>query len=504
MNDVINDRWALIYGDCRARRRDRDEHSVDSIVTDPPYGLSAIPSAAETADMLRAWIDPANGHYDPGRKGFMNKTWDSFVPGPIFWREAIRVIKPGGYLLAFAGSRTVDLMGLAIRLAGFEIRDTIEYCYGSGFPKGLNIARAVDRELGFDPTVVGVEHRMQEGALASIAAQEAAGYFRHEVDHKITKATSRQAATWEGWNTAIKPAHEPIIVARKPFSETNTARNVIRWGTGAYNVQACEVGTSKSVPHSGHSAGKGMFAFGAEPDGNRGRDPATGRWPPNMILAHDHRCKHVSTETKTSARVNLSAARIDVDRKLDPVEEIEIWDCFAGDKTDPPCPILILDRQSGEFKDGKVLLEKGTASRFFPRVTWDLDLDDVTAKIAVAPTFFYTAKAAESEKSDGLDDLEDRAADNIRQGGDFGKISVTKNSHATVKPVSLMRWLCRLVTRKDGLVLDPFCGCGTRGVAAVSEDRQHVGIELGDEYFEIARRRIDAVSKRGVQRDLGL
>ncbi|WP_269745405.1 site-specific DNA-methyltransferase [Paenibacillus sp. P22] len=213
-------------------------------MTDPPYGLSKEPNAAE---VLTKWI--AGEPYDHGHGGFMGKAWDSFVPHPDVWKEVHRVLKPGGYALVFAGTRTQDLMTVSLRLAGFEVRDVIEWLYFSGFPKSMDVSKALDKRAGAEREKVRHKARPETSGTMSgssdtrpwIEESRKRGY--HEVDGKIP--VTDLARQWDGWGTALKPAHEPIIVVRKPLAGT-VADNVERHGTGAINIDGCRIGRVES------------------------------------------------------------------------------------------------------------------------------------------------------------------------------------------------------------------------------------------------------------------
>ncbi|RLC97828.1 MAG: hypothetical protein DRI46_12320, partial [Chloroflexi bacterium] len=229
----------LLNGDCFELLKTLPENSVDSIVTDPPYGLGKEPDAYE---MLKSWVD--QDHYDHNIKhGFMGKEWDSFVPQPAVWKECLRVLKPGGHLLSFFGTRTYDIGTLAIRLAGFEIRDQIDYLYGSGFPKSHNISKA------------------------------------------ILKNTPNEAKYWNGWGSSLKPAHEPITLARKPLSEKTIAANVLKHGVGGINIDDCRVGDEPLVAMKASSLGNNRTMAGGKADINYKPIDKLGRFPANVI--HD-------------------------------------------------------------------------------------------------------------------------------------------------------------------------------------------------------------------------
>ena len=339
------------FGDCLAVLRTFAPSSIDAIVTDPPYGLS-----------------------------FMGKKWDYDVPSVEIWTECLRVLKPGGHLLAFAGTRTQHRMAVRIEDAGFEIRDMIAWVYGSGFPKSLDVSKALDKAAGAEREVVGSNpnHRATSGI-------EYAGVYQggNTGSATITAPATDAARQWQGWGTALKPALEPITVARKPLVGT-VAANVLAHGTGAINVDGCRVETDDTYAYP-KGAGGSSFTVGGGVDGSRTDTPSMhplGRWPANLI--HDGS------------------------------EEV-----LAG------------------FPESN-----GSAARFF-----------------------YCAKASKSDRGDG-------------------------NIHPTVKPTDLMRYLCRLVTPPGGVVLDPFMGSGSTGVAAQSEGFRFIGIERDPAYFEVARERL--------------
>lgn len=250
------------------------DNSIDAVVTDPPYGLSKEPDMME---VMKHWMN--GDDYVHTGSGFMGKSWDSFVPGPSIWKEVFRVLKPGGHLLAFFGSRTYDLGTLAIRLAGFEIRDQIMWVYGSGFPKSLDVSKAIDKSVGAEREVVGCG---KSGKTAGYQLLGDSGIKGGSYD--ITAPSTDEAKQWSGWGTALKPAHEPICVARKPLSGT-VAENVLVHNTGALNIDGCRIG-SDIVGWGGKGAGGNTWN---EENNGLGKDgearPVAGRWPANFV--HD-------------------------------------------------------------------------------------------------------------------------------------------------------------------------------------------------------------------------
>jgi site-specific DNA-methyltransferase (adenine-specific) len=245
-------------GDCLQVLRTLSDSSVDACVTDPPYGLA-----------------------------FMGKKWDYDVPGVELWREVLRVLKPGGHLLSFAGTRTQHRMAVRIEDAGFEIRDMIAWVYGSGFPKSLDVSKAIDKAAGAEREVVGVDAvryaRLKNQIGGSVSTGEQWEHGGRNVD--ITAPATEAAKQWQGWGTALKPALEPITVARKPFPGT-VAENVLQHGTGALNVDGCRVGTETWTRKGGNQS----TPYGSETTWNTSTTPdidrtATGRFPANLI--HD-------------------------------------------------------------------------------------------------------------------------------------------------------------------------------------------------------------------------
>jgi DNA modification methylase len=432
--------------DCLNHMRTMPDNAVDAVVTDPPYGLTSGPNA---------------------KGGFMGKEWDAGVPGEVFWREALRVAKPGAHLLAFGGTRTFHRLTCAIEDAGWEIRDCIMYIYGSGFPKSLDVSKAIDKAAGAKREVIG--HYMPpadsdyykkgfkpsdpNGGLCHNPTSYGSGAKRLE-DRHISAPATDLARQWQGWGTCLKPAFEPIILARKPLDGT-VASTVAKWGTGGLNVDGCRVETGDGLDRvSGSYQGTG-FAMKA---GNATTTHPSGRFPANLV--HDG-----SEEVLAGFPVTGAAKRNKV-----------------SDGRSAPF------MQAGGEKSG------GLSGRRDPTNSYD-DLGGSAAR------FFYCAKASRGEREAGL--REAHAA--MRNDGRVTEIDnpyqrgkVLKNHHPTVKPIALMRWLVRLVTPPDGLVLDPFTGSGTTGCAAVLEGKRFVGCELSAEYADIARARIAHHAAQGV------
>lgn len=407
----------ILHGDCLAVLRTIPDCSVDSIVTDPPYGLN-----------------------------FMGRKWDYDVPGVDVWAECLRVLKPGGHLLAFAGTRTQHRMAMRIEDAGFEIRDMIAWVYGSGFPKSLDVSKAIDKAAGAEREVVGklrTNVGIQGGNFSSKSAQG---------EVYITAPATEAAQQWQGWGTALKPALEPITLARKPLFGT-VAANVLEHGTGALNIDGCRVApTGESRPRIGEPSQdrryieSGGTDFAAIP-GTRGGDPA-GRWPANLM--------HDGSDEVLQAFPHSHGQKASV-TGAEPSNTLRaVYDGLAGDRS-PMAP-------RGDT---------GSSARFF-----------------------YCAKASRADRNEGTASGDSPAvatSATMRERENANWQQRNGNHHPTVKPTELMAYLCRLVTPPGGLVLDPFMGSGSTGKAAIREGFRFTGIERESEYVEIARKRIQSV-----------
>ena len=388
----------LRLGDCLEVMQEMPKNSIDTIITDPPYGLE-----------------------------FMGKDWDHGIPGIPFWQEALRIAKPGAHLLAFGGTRTFHRLACAIEDAGWEIRDTVMWIYGSGLPKSHNISKAIDKAEGAEREVIGP--RVDTDGRARCQEPHACKIYEHiygqewrtaEQIKVITAPATPAAKDWQGWGTALKPAFEPITVAMKPLDGTFAA-NALKHGVAGINVDGCRVECNDkamfpvgvvSTTETIYGGGKGRYA-------NRQRTndlSPQGRWPANLL--HDG-----SDEVLAGFPVS---------------NHIEKRKHYTEQK-----------RTNGSFKTG------------FKKLTGALYGDTGSAA-----RFFYCAKASQSERGNG-------------------------NNHPTVKPLALMEYLCKLTsTPTGGVVLDPFMGSGTTGVACVQTGRNFIGIEIDPGYFEIAEKRI--------------
>ena len=486
----------LMLGDNIESLKKLPDNSVDSVVTDPPYGLS-----------------------------FMNKKWDYDVPSIEFWKEVYRVLKPGGHVLSFGGTRTYHRMVVNIEDAGFEIRDQIQWIYGSGFPKSHNISKAISKINGEDVKIgkaFVVSGNLDNNIQANLLnGKEKDGDWKHI-------PTTEEAIKYEGWGTALKPANEPICVARKPLSEKSVAENVLRWGTGGINIDGCRVGTTDTYNYKNGPQGN-SFSVGKEPDGKR-TEPvemnSEGRFPANIIL--ECICDEVIKGEKgeiveTKSRSYRGDASIYIQKPNETEYTTKNYTGKGDTHTDPNCPCRLLDEQSGFLKGDNPNRKPRKGGHREQYVGTD---NNEIKNIVIQPKafdsggasrFFYQAKVSKAERNMGLDGFDSVVGDVNNISGKRLKCRVcdkwyiasdnckcetpdwiepsTKNSHPTVKPINLMAYLCRLITPEGGIVLDPFMGSGSTGVAAQLEGFRFVGMEMDKDYFKIAESRIDSYEK---------
>ena len=410
----------LLLGDCLDKLKELDDNSIDSIVSDPPYGLE-----------------------------FMGKKWDYDVPSQEIWEECIRVLKPGGHLLSFAGSRTYHRMAVRIEDAGFEIRDQIMWIYGSGFPKSHNIGKSIDKMQGNQRQVVGTKGLH---SFKGTTMRNHYGDYNKSFDeiNKLDKGNS----VGEGWGTALKPAHEPIVMARKPIVGT-VANNVLEYGVGGINIDGCRVSAGNDYSNRNSYTDRETNSSTLQSGGQMKSDPNDGgRFPANIIL--DEEAGRILDEqsgiTKGSGKPTITKAGLGGG----------ILGQYDGRKTMPTSQDIEMVRSIGD---------SGGASRFF-----------------------YCPKANKTDRNEGCDSLEDKGY-SINQAHNSKTLEEryalkSKNNHPTVKPTDLMQYLIRLVTPKGGIVLDPFMGSGSTGKAAIKEGMIFVGIEREEEYYQIAKQRI--------------
>lgn len=402
-------RIELLHGDCLEQLEKLSDNSIEALVTDPPAGI-----------------------------GFMGKAWDSDRGGRREWVAwlttvmvaCLRVLKPGGHALVWAIPRTSHWTATAIEDAGFEVRDVVTHLFGQGFPKSLDVSKAIDK-------------------AAPDGVRDGGETWGNEVkrDPYLRAAVTDAAREWSGWGTALKPAAEFWILARKPISEKNVSVNVLKWGTGALNIDGCRIEGGGPKGEGGRLAG----ATGGKSQFNGGRhnpvNDSQGRFPANLVLS----CAC-------------------------PTDQHEI-----------DCAVAVLDAQSGELKSGAHVGKTG-GKAFGGGRSYESFRDPSQGG---ASRFFYCAKTAPGERNAGVAGVAGVGA--LRDNG--RKSKPRANHHPTVKPVKLMRYLCRLVTPPGGTVLDPFTGSGTTGIAAIAEGFRFIGIEREREYLRIAKQRLKHAAK---------
>jgi len=498
------------------------DNYFDAVVTDPPYGLGKEPDAQE---LMNDWVE--KGYHEIQGSGFMGKEWDAFVPQPVFWKEVFRVLKHGGHIVAFFGTRTYDWGVMAMRFAGFEVRDCIQWIYGSGFPKSHNISKAIDKmqdrtnedEIKFVKWLRDNNNLSMQEIDKILGTKSQAFHYFAESDsnrqipsnenYKIIKEAlgldnsfdlfvenknkelkdirevkgyeesikgwnikyekailgepiTDAAKQWDGWGSALKPANEPIVLARKPLEKgLSIAENVLKWGTGGINIDGCRIEAPDNNCKVWTRGGNGVNARSGSKQAQLNpqlngetqivEPNPQGRFPANIIL--DEEAGKIMDEQSSNRKSNG------------------------------------LYKKEGEWVnkgDGKIR-------------TWDIGYDKLNkyaGEEGGASRFFYCAKASKSERNKGLKGFEEKdmpygSGGGAMPSGNANNIK-TKNSnfHPTVKPVKLMQYLVRLVTPLNGKVLDPFCGSGTTGIACKLEGFEFVGMEQDAEYCKIAEARI--------------
>lgn len=431
----------LYLGDNLEVLKTLEANSIDAVVTDPPYGWRFMGKAWDGADIEKTFIRDktigtdnkttigmAAGKYEQSCSA--NQSFQLF--SETWAREVFRVLKPGGHMLVFCGPRTYHRMASGVEDAGFEIRDQLQWIFGSGFPKSHDVSKGIDKSAGAERKEFVVDRdflRRNPGyKLDGIdRKKEYSGTeFKEGLDAAKRFAPMTDAAKqWQGWGTALKPANEPIVLARKPLSESTVAKNVERWGVGALNIEASRIGfaneaDAKAGRSERASASKGFQAY-AETEHNAlvrsDRSHIQGRWPANVLF----------------------------DEEVIAGQE---WSKF--------------------FYVAKTSKRERNAG-----------LEGMPAKL--------------NDFQRETSGLASTLIDGVRQKGNCGQPN--QNHHPTVKPIKLMEYLCRLIAPPNGIVLDPFMGSGSTGCAAVQNGYEFIGIELDKDYFAIAEKRIEHFSK---------
>jgi len=408
-----NDSW-LMEGDCLEKMKEILDNSVDSLVCDPPAGIS-----------------------------FMGKDWDDDKGGRDAWiswlstimRECLRILKPGGHGLVWAIPRTSHWTGKALEDAGFEIRDCITHLFGTGFPKSLDISKALDKEAGAEREVVGTYDPRSQYDNCQRTESDKGQYFEGTINKKvninITIPATEAAKQWSGFGTSLKPASEFWWLIRKPLSEKTVAKNVVKHGTGGINIDECRISLEEGDKKGEEGELKGNYSsngfFGNSI--NDVKNTSQGRFPANLVLSHNDDC--------------------------------------LDEKCTEECAVKMLDEQSGILKSGTLSPKNNVKanSGWSGGSQANRVKNTFVANSGSASRFFYCAKASKSDK---------------------GK----NNNHPTIKATKLMEYLIKLITPPNGIVIDPFMGSGSTGVAAIRLEFGFIGIEKEENYFQIAQERI--------------
>lgn len=464
------------------------DNSVDAIVTDPPYGLSKQPDMAE---VLRHWL--AGDDYVHGGSGFMGKSWDSFVPGPAVWKEAIRCLKPGGWAVVFAGSRTQDLMAISLRLAGFEIMDTGMWLYGSGFPKSMDISKAIDKVNGESGRLLKFTEWMRSTGATRKAVTDAMVASGH-IAQNGTMAGHYFATSYSGQPAIPTPA---IWETVRPL-----CGDIPAWVDELVDRVAAEreVVGEKS---SGLSFGSGVTVGGFTDNRNSNgmvdiTAPASDAakrwqgWGTALKPAYEPfiLCRKPLDGTYANNVLTHGCGALNIDGCRVPSDEQHKQKCASVVGLESNRNGACYGEMTGAREDSYNELGR------WPANVITTDLDEPWAK------YFYCAKASKRDRDEGLEHLQltdsaelvDRIPDsdgmNSPRSG-AGRTSGRRNIHPTVKPTDLMRYLCKLVTPPGSLVMDPFSGSGSTGKAATLEGFQFIGFEMDEKYAEIANARIE-------------
>jgi DNA modification methylase len=520
--------WNILKGDVVDELRDVEDNTFDGCLCDPPYGFN---DSVDIDDLLKQWLD--QGKAEVSGSGFMNSRWDAKVPGPAIWSEIFRVLKPGANLMAFAAPKNQDLLGVSLRLAGFELRDCVMWQFGSGFPKSYNISKALDRKAGAEREVVGERTTPDGKTYSERATKNIENYdsFVPETKENMYKTApaTEEAKRFEGYGSALKPSYEPILVAQKPVENT-FADNAKKWGVSGINIDDCRIpvgSKSKSKDRDGEKtkhkkySQKGSTDYAMSPGPRGGSNK--GRFPTNTVLSHHPECSVKCHEDCAVHRMDESSGDLHSDSetrdpskktshlrgvtKMDTGENSVYTDTGGASrffkKTDAPkekwdchedCAVRRMDESSGERSAGGSV-HKGTDQGFGSAKIGFSDAKDNSGfesydDTGGASRFFYTSKAQRSEREAGLLDLKDDLDERV-------------NSHPCIKPVDLIEYFATMILPPereddDRKLLQPFSGTGSEIIGSMLSGWDSItGIEREDEYVEIAEKRIDWWEEHG-------
>ena len=523
----------LFFGDCRDAMKKLPDNTFDSIVTDPPYGLSKPPDMRE---VLLHWL--ADLEYEHDSKGFMNLEFDRFIPGPLIWKEVLRVAKPGATLLCFAGARTQDLMGLSLRLAGWEIIDTIMWLQFQGMATGADISKLIDKKFGAEREVLKEGSPPPENFKRGVLDNRGPNSFGNAT---ITAPATDLAKSFVGFRSRVKSFYEPIIVAQKPL-DGNYAENAIKWGVAGLNIDACRIaGHNPSVDRRESAKKSGIAPISERHIGSKSAEDANakgkmayrgsfeiytedrpseqlGRFPCNVIISHTEDCKllgYKKVESKSKATAGghrkgsiygnyegyeepIEIGYADKEGK----ELVEDWDCPEY------CPVRQLDEHTGVLKSGDNCVRRkegafGAGSEKHGGLGKAGDVQTTYGDEGGASRFFYCPKTSPSERLLGCEDLFWKREGKVMVPCTEEEYKDTHESKRargnigpTVKPINLMEYLTKLVkTPTEGVCFDPFMGTGSTGVACLMNGMDFVGCEMDSNYFRIAETRINLIKE---------
>lgn len=429
---------SITQGDSLEVLKRIQDNSIDSMVTDPPAGIAFMGKKWDTSDIFHQQMH-------------------------LIFRECLRVLKPGAHGFVWAIPRTSHWTAAALEEAGFEIRDVISHVFGTGFPKSHNIGKALDRAAGEERDIAHHSH-FGDAFICNACGKSAGGSASNCQCDTTGQPITEEAAQWEGWGTALKPASEHWLLVRKPLAESTIAKNVLKYGTGAINIDASRIGSSGARNNGNSNGTVGSNSIGVYGKAIK-QDYGMGRFPANFMLSHHEEC---------------------------------------GNKCHSDCAVAELDRQSGICSPGGWGHVKTTGFGKFGGGKSEPTGKRINGTAGGASRFFYCAKPNKAERDAGCEELEEKEIVQFQTGnGASGKPSSIsegrdtrrRNNHPTVKPTKLMRYLITMITPPGGSVLDPFAGSGTTGVAAIETGREPVLIERETEYVDIAKARLEKASE---------
>lgn len=433
---------SLKSGDCLDVLKELESNSVDALLTDPPAGIS-----------------------------FMGKAWDHNKGGRDQWiawltevmSEVMRVLKPGAHGLVWAIPRTSHWTATALENAGFEVRDVVTHLFGSGFPKSLDISKAIDKAAGAEREVIGLKHDAAKRSRTFVSEewQRPALHDKEAIlrNMQITAPSTHEAEQWQGFGTALKPASEHWVLVRKPISEKTVAANVLKWSTGGLNIDQSRIEGSPRNPGFVNPSESDRDMMATSNTKLIGYKSPSGRFPANLVLSHNADCVMLEIEQVKSLDKSF----------YEPggINTSETWECTEG------CAVKELDGQSGDSKStgGQAVNRSGKWDANGMTTSSVEKRDPGFGDTGGASRFFYCAKPSKRERNAGLEGL--------------------VNAHPTVKSLKLMQYLITMITPPGGTIIDPFMGSGSTGVAAKKAGFGFIGIERETDYLEIAQKRID-------------